>query len=162
MLLCACSNSGVSPPGGSRTEGGDLDGVPVPAPEAALGRSPWRPRGLSALALSPSPSCLTAPPHLTVYPSPSQPPPLPPPRPSTGEIGDVYIPRDHNSGDNRGFAFVRYHEKEDAERALEKVDGTDFKGRDLRVSVATRKRPDHFRDGGGGHRGGGRGGGRYG
>ncbi|EWM20986.1 splicing arginine serine-rich 2 [Nannochloropsis gaditana] len=72
----------------------------------------------------------------------------------TGEIGDVYIPRDHNSGDNRGFAFVRYHEKEDAERALEKVDGTDFKGRDLRVSVATRKRPDHFRDGGGGHRGG--------
>ncbi|TFJ82309.1 hypothetical protein NSK_006428 [Nannochloropsis salina CCMP1776] len=80
----------------------------------------------------------------------------------TGEIGDVYIPRDHNSGDNRGFAFVRYHEKEDAERALEKVDGTDFKGRDLRVSVATRKRPDHSRDGGGGHRGGGRGGGRYG
>lgn len=80
---------------------------------------------------------------------------------STGDIGDIYIPRDHRSGDSRGFAFVRYYNKEEAEKAMEKLDGFDFKGRDLRVAFATRKRPDNPREGGG-YRGGGGGGGRYG
>jgi hypothetical protein len=41
---------------------------------------------------------------------------------------------------------------------MEKLDGSDFKGRDLRVAFANRKRPDNPREGGG-YRGGG---GRYG
>ena len=28
-----------------------------------------------------------------------------------GEIGDIYIPRDRNSRDNRGFAFIRFYDK---------------------------------------------------
>ncbi len=55
---------------------------------------------------------------------------------------------------------MRYYNKEDAEKAMEKLDGTDFKGRDLRVAFANRKRPDNPREIGG-YRGGG-GGGRYG
>lgn len=40
-----------------------------------------------------------------------------------GEIGDIYIPRDHRSGDSRGFAFVRFRSREDAESAMNKEDG---------------------------------------
>ena len=28
-----------------------------------------------------------------------------------GEIGDIYIPREKYSKDNRGFAFIRYYDK---------------------------------------------------
>ena len=28
-----------------------------------------------------------------------------------GKIGDIYIPKEYRSGDNRGFAFVRYYDK---------------------------------------------------
>ena len=28
-----------------------------------------------------------------------------------GKIGDIYIPRDKYSQDNRGFAFVRYYDR---------------------------------------------------
>jgi len=32
-----------------------------------------------------------------------------------GDVGDVYIPLERGSGRSRGFAFVRYYEKRDAE-----------------------------------------------
>lgn len=53
--------------------------------------------------------------------TPNSPSPLEPNR--TGELGDVYVPRDFRTGESRGFGFVRYYKKEDAERAMEKLDG---------------------------------------
>ena len=32
-----------------------------------------------------------------------------------GEVGDVYIPLERGSGRSRGFAFVRFYDKRDAE-----------------------------------------------
>jgi RNA recognition motif-containing protein len=32
-----------------------------------------------------------------------------------GEVGDVYMPRDHETKQSRGFAFVRYKDRRDAE-----------------------------------------------
>ena len=32
-----------------------------------------------------------------------------------GDVGDVYIPLERGSGRSRGFAFVRYYDKRDAE-----------------------------------------------
>ena len=37
-----------------------------------------------------------------------------------GDVGDVYIPLERGSGRSRGFAFVRYYDKRDAEVCLEK------------------------------------------
>ncbi|CAH0489158.1 hypothetical protein KXD40_007141 [Peronospora effusa] len=71
-----------------------------------------------------------------------------------GEIGDVYIPRARGSNESRGFAFVRFMEKRDAEDAIEGMEGQDFQGRDLRVQFAKQRRPDNPREfysrGGGG------------
>lgn len=35
-----------------------------------------------------------------------------------GEIGDVYVPRDHVTKQARGFAFVRYKDRRDAEASF--------------------------------------------
>ena len=32
-----------------------------------------------------------------------------------GDVGDIYIPVERGSGRSRGFAFVRYYDKRDAE-----------------------------------------------
>ena len=58
-----------------------------------------------------------------------------------GDVGDVYIPRDRFTRESRGFAFVRYYDKRDAEDALEAMDGTIMDGRELRVQMARYGRP---------------------
>jgi arginine/serine-rich splicing factor 2 len=35
-----------------------------------------------------------------------------------GEVGDVYVPRDHLTKQNRGFAFVRFKDRNDAEASF--------------------------------------------
>ncbi|KAG7170178.1 serine/arginine-rich splicing factor 2, partial [Penaeus vannamei] len=59
-----------------------------------------------------------------------------------GEIGDVYIPRDRFSRESRGFAFVRYYDRRDAEDAMEAMDGRRLDGRELRVQMARYGRPE--------------------
>jgi RNA recognition motif-containing protein len=39
-----------------------------------------------------------------------------------GEVGDVYIPKERGSGRSRGFAFVRFMVKKDAEDAMKEMD----------------------------------------
>jgi len=73
-----------------------------------------------------------------------------------GEVGDIYIPRDRYTRESRGFAFVRFYDKRDAEDALEAMDGRMLDGRELRVQMARYGRPtspqtrrnnrDHRRD----------------
>lgn len=78
-----------------------------------------------------------------------------------GEVGDVYIPRDRFTNKSRGFAFVRYYDKRDAEDALDCMDGTVLDGRELRVGMARYGRPNR-RPRGRGYGGGGGYGGGYG
>jgi len=58
-----------------------------------------------------------------------------------GELGDVYIPRDRYKQESRGFAFVRFHEKRDAEDAMDSLHGTIIDGREIRVQMAKYGRP---------------------
>lgn len=58
-----------------------------------------------------------------------------------GEVGDIYIPRDRFSRESRGFAFVRFYDKRDAEDALDAMDGRLLDGRELRVQMARYGRP---------------------
>lgn len=79
-----------------------------------------------------------------------------------GEIGDVFVPQDRDSGRSRGFCFVRYHNKDDMLDAVDAFkEGFEMDGRDVRVEVAADRPPPGSRsrdDRGGGY--GGRGGDR--
>lgn len=78
-----------------------------------------------------------------------------------GEVGDIYIPRDRHTRESRGFAFVRFFDKRDAQDALDAMDGRMLDGRELRVQMARYGRPTSPQRGGGGGGGGRRyGGGR--
>uniref|UniRef100_A0A336MJC7 Serine/arginine-rich splicing factor 2 n=1 Tax=Culicoides sonorensis TaxID=179676 RepID=A0A336MJC7_CULSO len=69
-----------------------------------------------------------------------------------GEVGDIYIPRDRHTRESRGFAFVRFYDKRDAEDALEAMDGRMLDGRELRVQMARYGRPTSPQRRGGGSR----------
>jgi len=58
-----------------------------------------------------------------------------------GEIGDVYIPRDYETAESRGFAFVRFYDVRDAEDAMLALNGRKFEGRPLRIQFARYGRP---------------------
>ncbi|KAI8494965.1 Serine arginine-rich splicing factor 2 [Branchiostoma belcheri] len=58
-----------------------------------------------------------------------------------GDVGDCYIPRDRFTRESRGFAFVRFYDKRDAEDALDALDGTILDGREVRVQMARYGRP---------------------
>lgn len=76
-----------------------------------------------------------------------------------GEITEVKLITDRETGRSRGFGFVTYHEPSDANQAIEKFDGTEFDGRTIKVNLAEdRKRSNSSHRGGGGG-GGNRGGG---
>ncbi|PWZ54498.1 Serine/arginine-rich splicing factor SC35 [Zea mays] len=53
-----------------------------------------------------------------------------------GKVLDIYIPRDHRTGDPRGFAFVRYNYEDEARDAIDGLDGMRFDGRALMVQFA--------------------------
>jgi cold-inducible RNA-binding protein len=53
-----------------------------------------------------------------------------------GTCESVSIVTDRDTGQSRGFAFVTMAAAEDAERAKKQLDGTDLKGRRLRVDAA--------------------------
>lgn len=67
---------------------------------------------------------------------------------------DVHLVTDRMTGQSRGFAFVTMATDEDAQAAIDQLDGQMFEGRPLRVNEAQERRP---RGGGGGGGGGGRG-----
>jgi RNA recognition motif-containing protein len=79
-----------------------------------------------------------------------------------GSVDDARVITDRFTGESRGFGFVDMPTKEEAEAAIEALNGKDFKGRTLTVNEARERRP-HFGGGrsGGGRSGGGRSGGGY-
>jgi len=74
-----------------------------------------------------------------------------------GEVSDVHIVTDRETGRSRGFAFVEMADDDASDKAIEALNGKDVEGRSLTVNVA-RPREDRG-GGGGGRRGGGYGGG---
>jgi RNA recognition motif-containing protein len=76
-----------------------------------------------------------------------------------GEVTEVHMPDDRETGRPRGFAFVTMDSKSAMVNAIKALDGTELDGRDLKVNEA-KPREDRG-GGGGGHRGGGGGRGRY-
>ena len=79
-----------------------------------------------------------------------------------GEVRDVYLPTDRESGRPRGFAFVEFATEEQAAAAITKFNGYQMGGRTLRVNAAEdRPRGGAGSGGGGGYRGAGGGGGGY-
>ncbi len=77
-----------------------------------------------------------------------------------GTVDRVSIITDRETGRSRGFAFVEMGNDEEAERAINALNGAEFSARKLNVNEA-RPRDDRggFGGGGGGGRGGDRGGG---
>jgi RNA recognition motif-containing protein len=69
-----------------------------------------------------------------------------------GEIQQVRIMTDRDTGKSRGFAFVEMAQDEDAEKAIAALNGKDFGGRALTINEARPKpeRSGGFRPGGGG------------
>uniref|UniRef100_A0A0D9VUR3 RRM domain-containing protein n=1 Tax=Leersia perrieri TaxID=77586 RepID=A0A0D9VUR3_9ORYZ len=53
-----------------------------------------------------------------------------------GRVVDIYIPRDRRTGDSRGFAFVRYKYEDEAQKAVDKLDGRPVDGRNIMVQFA--------------------------
>ena len=53
-----------------------------------------------------------------------------------GEVAEANIVTDKMTGRSRGFGFVEMANDADAQKAISALDGTDFEGRRLGVSVA--------------------------
>ena len=79
-----------------------------------------------------------------------------------GELLEVTVVTDRETGRSRGFGFVSFANEEDAERAIQEMNGTNLDGRTIRVDKAqerSRGGGGPRRDGGGGGRDRGGGGG---
>ena len=68
-----------------------------------------------------------------------------------GQVESASVVTDKFSGRSRGFAFVEMPAKAEAQAAISGLDGTDLKGRALKVNEA-RPRTERRGGGGGGRR----------
>ncbi len=79
-----------------------------------------------------------------------------------GEVTDVHVVMDRDTGRPRGFAFVTMGSPAEAQKAIAEINGKTVDGRPLRVNEAEERAPrggGGGGGGGGGRRGGGGGGG---
>jgi RNA recognition motif-containing protein len=80
-----------------------------------------------------------------------------------GQVDEVFLARDRETGRSRGFAFVTMNNDEEAKAAIEGTHGKPLQGRALQVNEAQPREergPRGGGGGGGGYGGGGGGGGR--
>ena len=70
-----------------------------------------------------------------------------------GQVQSVNIVTNKYSGESRGFGFVEMPNKDEAQSAIEGLNGRELKGRKISVNEARPRSESH---GGGGRRGGGR------
>ena len=61
-----------------------------------------------------------------------------------GEVTSAKIISDKYSGRSKGFGFIEMSNDDEAKEAIENIDGTDVKGRNIKVNQA-RERNDNFR-----------------
>jgi RNA recognition motif-containing protein len=74
-----------------------------------------------------------------------------------GEVGSVKIIQDNMTGRSKGFGFVTMENNEEAQKAIDGLNGYDLQGKNLTVNEA---RPRTENSGGGGRSSGGGGGNR--
>jgi RNA recognition motif-containing protein len=55
---------------------------------------------------------------------------------AVGPLASLALPLDHDTGTPRGFAFVEFQERPDAEEAIRRLHAQVFQGRPLAVSEA--------------------------
>ena len=72
-----------------------------------------------------------------------------------GDIADIHFPTDRETGEPRGFAFVKFSDPSCCDRAVQEMDGHDMNGRQIRVNPSGQSSGG---GGGGGYSGGGGGG----
>lgn len=81
-----------------------------------------------------------------------------------GEVTDVGMPMDRETGRPRGFAFVTMGTEQAAKAAIQQLNGKELDGRQLKVNEAQEREQrgggGGYGGGGGGYGGGGYGGGR--
>jgi RNA recognition motif-containing protein len=58
-----------------------------------------------------------------------------------GELAEVFLPTDRETGRPRGFAFVEFTSASSAQAATQRFDGYELNGRVLRVNEAQERRP---------------------
>ena len=78
---------------------------------------------------------------------------------AAGQVREVAMPTDRETGQPRGFAFVTMANAHEATNAISQLNGLMLDGRSIKVNEAQERPP---RTGGGGFGGGGGGGGGYG
>jgi cold-inducible RNA-binding protein len=75
-----------------------------------------------------------------------------------GDVSEVRVITDRETGRSRGFGFVTFENSDSASKAINEMNGKDLDGRTIKVNEAEEK-PQGSRGGGhgggGGHRGGG-------
>lgn len=72
-----------------------------------------------------------------------------------GAITEAKVINDRETGRSRGFGFVTFQNANDAQEAVNQLDGTELDGRTIKVNIAQDK-GDRDRGGSGGGNGGGR------
>jgi len=68
-----------------------------------------------------------------------------------GTVETANIVKDKFTGESRGFGFIEMPDKDEAQKAIDEMNGTELSGREITVSQAKPKRSD---SGGGGRSGG--------
>ena len=71
-----------------------------------------------------------------------------------GEVTEVTIITDRDTGRSRGFGFVEFADGESADKAISELNETVLDGRTIKVSQAKERKPRSGGGGGGGPRGG--------
>ncbi len=67
-------------------------------------------------------------------------------------VKEIYMVTDRETGRPRGFAFAEMGSENDAQAAIQALDGTDLDGRNLTVNEAKERQPRGGGGGGGGDR----------
>ena len=65
-----------------------------------------------------------------------------------GQVTEAKVITERDSGRSRGFGFVTFNEADDAQKAMEEMDGKELDGRSVRVNEAHERK----QGGGGGGR----------
>lgn len=58
-----------------------------------------------------------------------------------GSVKRVHIPKDRQTGQARGFAFVEMKSEDNEDKAIQILDGAEWMGRDIKVNKARPRKP---------------------
>lgn len=58
----------------------------------------------------------------------------------TADSLKVHLPKDHRSGNSKGFAYIQYSDPEAAKKVVQNLDGKSFQGRLLHIIPAEAKK----------------------